>query len=409
MAKQIRIEVKTSVPRRRELRQARNGGRRSALGAGPEAEAPVPPYRHQYKADSEALVGRNDSRFHAIVVQAMPWGQKRDRARTARDLEDQRLPQLEAARAAAGSVWRAGAEYLLARGLQIFVAFLDCAGAMILMQRVQVPLGLPANQVRWVGAVALGSVIAILPAWAARTFEDWRIAMASDDPQRRHAAAARREHVLWRAAALIFIAVLVVGLIGYARATSPNAASGSSFASPVLAIHPLSWQALVLLGLIGILVAGGLEWFLESRRGAHEAHAAVLWCRFHRARHAQQIQTADKRLRAQVGRWTDLRTVEQREGNNLSARYRRLDDAWVGGAAPLTYVARAEPLPEVHPVDFHGEPSAAARHAVRDLEEAAAALLSRVDPYAVVHPRRPLPPLLAGVRQMVGVTGGRGA
>jgi hypothetical protein len=399
VAKRPRIQTRPASGR--ERRAARRQGRADALAS------PVPssPEVAGYRADTELVIGRNDAGYTKISGRAGEQHQRHERARAERDRHATDRVALESARAAAGSATRVFVEWCVGRFFFLILALVDVSGAMVLMERMSVPIGLPPNLVRAVGAVAIGLLIALFPAWAARTRESARNAAETGTTEERRSGARALGSATRQELALLTVAVGAVALIGYARATAPVSLAETSFDAPIAFIEPLDWRALVALGLVTIAAAYWIERYLASRSGAHDAHRAALGARMGEVRASNQMRGCNRRLRREAARWTGRRASEARDVRSLSSRRRTLHGEWCSGAVEIVVeIAHVVPVDvEVRPVVLPQDVAPETRRAVLELEQEAARQLWTVDPFVVVLPRRDPPRVLRAVRQMIGV------
>jgi hypothetical protein len=262
--------------------------------------------------------------------------------------------------------------------------------------------------VRWIGALAIGGAIAICPMLAVRSLET--LLHPGATPEERRAAEERRTAAIRRATAFFVIPVLLVGLVAYARATSPATLGGTEF-SPIPgaapAISPLSWQAIALLGLVSIVATAAIEHYRLARRGAVDAHIASFLASAGAAAADVRMRNAERRLAGQGGRWTSAQVSEEHSLRGLSSRNASLHAEWANGAGPFVehdlHVAPSG-FEIAHPAPMQLGLSDAAHSSVHSLEHRAGQLALAADPFAVVIPRRELPPLLRAARQMTGVS-----
>jgi hypothetical protein len=396
------------IPTRPASRWDRRTARRRGRGDALASPTPAPAYVHLHRRDRTAFVRGGDKAFEKVASDSREIGVKRERALAAGRRHEADLVTFEPARAAAGPLRRVLVEQIITRAIVAVLALLDVSGGMIFMQRIQLPVGMSPNLVRWIGALAIGLAIAICPMLGMRSFE--AVLHRGATPDERRADEGRRASAIRRAIGFFLIPITLVALIAYARATSAPGLGGAEFSAlpgSALAISPLTWQAIALLGLTSILATAAIEHYLIARRPAFDAHWAVLVARFGASASNARVRQADRALNRQGARWSDTQVSEEHGVRALSTRNIVLHAEWATGGNPyvdhdLHITPSGFEIP--HPAPMQVGLSEAAQTSVRGLEERAAQLAMTTDPFAVVIPRREMPQLLRAARQMIGIS-----
>jgi hypothetical protein len=219
---------------------------------------------------------------------------------------------------------------------------------------------------------------------------------------------------------LIVVAVAVVALIAYARASSPEPGEGDvgplSASTAGIAdgashlITWLDWWALAGLGLTTVIAAFMLERLRWTFRPAFDLHLADIGALLRQGRARSTVRRAERGLRKAFSAHDHLRGNEERELVAHSGRMRALGDEWRTGREAMldepedVYHVNAvvRPVPIADGVDEE------AVRVVLELEQVAHQLLRAADPFVAIVPRRDPPPALVAGRQMIGARTPRG-